>query len=315
MSEIKLSIIVPIYNMEKFTGGVLNQFVKQNTDDIEVIIVNDGSTDGTLEALKNQNFPNNFKIISYEKNGGVSYARNQAINVAKGDYVTFVDADDAVVDDFIQRIKNDIKSNKDMYVYEEGINSKSTKAEILINHPGLYNGKVYKLDLINKNDIRYDTKLRVAEDLLFNMKCLSNANTFEIEDYNIYKYLKPNSVYTFNAKNLANETEFHREMIKALKPYSDLKSVINTYSIRGVLFLTDRYFGQLPNHNKDVSLWKSSQKFKKFILSNNYTNYFSNNSNRMSKRDKLIFWLIKHRYYFLSLVTSLAIDKLKGIKR
>ena len=92
----KVSIIVPVYNVEEYLERCLDSLVNQTLKDIEIIIVNDGSTDGSKEKI--QKYINKYKNIVYleKENGGLSSARNYGIPYAKGEYIGFVDSDDYV---------------------------------------------------------------------------------------------------------------------------------------------------------------------------------------------------------------------------
>ena len=97
MSKVKVSIVVPIYNLEKYIPRCLDALVNQTLEDIEIILVNDGSKDGSKEiAMKyTEKYPN--KIVYLEKqNGGLSDARNYGMKHTNGDYIAFLDSDDYV---------------------------------------------------------------------------------------------------------------------------------------------------------------------------------------------------------------------------
>ena len=93
---VKVSVIVPVYNVDKYLEECLDSIVNQTLNDIEIICVNDGSTDGSLKILEDYaSKDDRIKIITQE-NGGLSVARNTGIDVAKGEYLSFVDSDDFI---------------------------------------------------------------------------------------------------------------------------------------------------------------------------------------------------------------------------
>ena len=112
----KVSVIVPCYNVEKYIRKCAETLVNQTLDDIEIIFVNDGSTDGTDEIIKEykKNYPK--KVVHLEKeNGGLSDARNFALPFAKGEYIAFVDSDDYVELNMYQEMYDIAKKeNSDM---------------------------------------------------------------------------------------------------------------------------------------------------------------------------------------------------------
>ena len=100
-----LSVIVPVYNVEKYLGANLDSLLNQTYENIEIIAVNDGSKDSSFDILKNyqKKYPNKLKIIN-QANGGISNARNNGLKEAKGDYITFVDSDDFVDRDMCRKM-------------------------------------------------------------------------------------------------------------------------------------------------------------------------------------------------------------------
>lgn len=109
----KFSIIIPVYNAEKYIRKCLDSIKNQTFKDYEVIIVNDGSTDNSLNILKEYNY----KVIN-QKNSGPSIARNKAIKEAKGEYILFVDSDDYIDKDMLEKINSKTKNNPDVIRYQ-----------------------------------------------------------------------------------------------------------------------------------------------------------------------------------------------------
>lgn len=112
----KFSIIIPVYNVEKYLEQCLNSVLNQTFADYEVICVNDGSTDGSLIILNNFSKKNvRFQVISQE-NGGLSDARNAGIKAAKGDYIFLLDSDDWIVENALEILNENI-GNQDFIVF------------------------------------------------------------------------------------------------------------------------------------------------------------------------------------------------------
>ena len=107
MDNIDVSVIVPVYNLSQYIGQTLNSIINQDFDNYEIIVIDDGSTDDSLdvihETLKNTNIPH--KII-HQRNGGVSVARNNGIEVSRGEYVVFVDGDDCILENHLSSLYN-----------------------------------------------------------------------------------------------------------------------------------------------------------------------------------------------------------------
>lgn len=106
----KLSIIIPAYNVQEYIVEALDSVFNQVTDDEEVILINDGSTDATLDLAKTFEKNSNYKIIS-TSNKGLSSARNLGVKHANGEYIYFFDSDDVLSINFVKKIKKSIKNN------------------------------------------------------------------------------------------------------------------------------------------------------------------------------------------------------------
>ena len=104
MGNVKISIIVPVFNVEKYLSECLNSLINQTLKDIEIICVDDGSTDSSPSILEEfRNKDERIKVIRQE-NSGVSVARNNGLAIAQGEYVGFVDSDDWVDADFFEKL-------------------------------------------------------------------------------------------------------------------------------------------------------------------------------------------------------------------
>lgn len=117
---IKISVIVPVYNMSKYLNKCLDSLVNQTFKDYEIIIINDGSTDNSLDIIKE--YKNRYPdlIIYYDnQNQGISKTRNQGIEVSKGEYIMFIDSDDYVDTTILEKAyKKAINDNLDMVVFD-----------------------------------------------------------------------------------------------------------------------------------------------------------------------------------------------------
>lgn len=188
-NKILLSIIIPTYNRNESLIRLLQVLQPQITNEVEVIVVDDHS-DNELKL----EFPTWLKYIRLEENsGGASIPRNKGLDIAKGEYITFIDSDDLVSDDYIETILEKTKEDWDFcYISWQG---KSNKVIIRDTAPTwnccVWNS-VYKRDLIG--DKRFDPKLKMAEDYDFNRKVRNGkkANITKILYY--YNEDTPNSL-------------------------------------------------------------------------------------------------------------------------
>lgn len=109
--EIKVSVIVPVYNVEKYLGICLDSITKQTLKEIEIICVNDGSTDNSFDILENRSKEDTRIVIFTQKNKKLGGARNTGMREAKGDYIAFVDSDDWIAPDFLEKLYNAAKKH------------------------------------------------------------------------------------------------------------------------------------------------------------------------------------------------------------
>lgn len=205
---IKVSVIVPVYNQEKRLHRCMDSLVNQTLDDMELIVINDGSTDKSLKILNEykEKYPEKIKLITRE-NKGISATRNEGLSIAKGKYVGFVDSDDYVELDMYEKLYNKIEQEKcdivicnykmfyencDEIIYQN-LNLKFDKTN-LENMPELVNkidfspwNKIYKRKLWNGVKYPLNTKY---EDLEAVLKVFAKAKEISyVEDY-LYNYLQ-----------------------------------------------------------------------------------------------------------------------------
>ncbi|MEG1311454.1 MAG: glycosyltransferase [Romboutsia sp.] len=195
-----ISVIVPIYNVEQYLPKCIESIINQTINDIEIILVNDGSTDNSGEIADNYAKNDQRIKVIHKENGGQGSARNKGIDIAKGEYIGFVDSDDWVDLDMYEKLyKNAKEENLDIAVCSRKIWSEDNelgftlevKNEIvnnvikdvpnyIINYL-LYSytvstcNKIYKSKIIKKSNILFDSVENIgSEDALFNYCLLLN---------------------------------------------------------------------------------------------------------------------------------------------
>ena len=176
----KYSIIIPVFNSEKYLKECIESVLEQTYKKIEVIIVNDGSDDSSENIIKRYAKKDNRIIYLEQKNEGVSAARNLGIRSATGKWITFIDSDDTVSETYIEYVDKLISNlDIDMFMYgakhteNTGKLFKVTKSDIAEfcmdenKTAGYVWNKFFKKDVIIDNNIKFDTQISVCEDLLF----------------------------------------------------------------------------------------------------------------------------------------------------
>lgn len=259
MEEIKVSIIVPVYNVEKYLRQCLDSAVGQTLKGIEIIAVNDGSTDGSLYILQEYKKKyNNFFIIN-QKNKGLSAARNSGLSNAKGKYVYFLDSDDYIdkslceicytecEKDKLDSITFDaevfydndelIKNNKFNYNRKGKVPSNVMMGlqfyELLLRRKS-YKSSVwlffYKRDFLIKNDIKFYPNI-LHEDEMFTSKILFYCNKIKyISNALFFRRVRENSIMT-SSKSIKNALGYYTvaEELQKLYKYKIKSNIIKKH--------------------------------------------------------------------------------------
>lgn len=218
----KISIIIPVFNMEKYLGFCLKSIAEQTYQDFEVLMVDDGSTDGGLSLLEKQSDTDNRFVAFSKNNEGVSSARNFGLSKATGEWIMFVDPDDFLAHDALERMiaktTSDVdiiscccqvirrngselsadhffphdfqaKSEKDKEpLYFQLLDSSYGQPAKAITAIGVPWGKLYRHDFLINNKLSFDVSLKRAQDNSFNMYAFHQARTIVYLDLPLYFY-------------------------------------------------------------------------------------------------------------------------------
>lgn len=213
-----VSIIVPVYNCEKYLEECITSLINQDYPNIEIILVNDGSKDNSGQICDYYAGKDNRVRVIHKKNEGVSSARNRGIAEAKGTWLTFVDADDWVTTDYISSMYFYVDNQTDLVIgrtiafrdnkkmpdgyrgLEVEIFSLERKKELFMSifndniklmkfpHISTCSAKLIRLSVVRSNNISYSKDLKYYEDALFNMQLISLSHVVKMIDKEIYMY-------------------------------------------------------------------------------------------------------------------------------
>lgn len=210
----KISIIVPVYNTEQYFPRCLNSILSQSFTDFELLLVDDGSTDGSGAICEAYADKDDRIRVFHKENGGVSSARNLGLDEAKGEWICFVDSDDEMLPNGLQTLANGISDEVDIVMggYEEvdefGVMSQvvpehrsfrlNKRHSIITQYAGCglwgrYWGylwvRLLKRDIVNRYNIRFDANIAIKEDTLFVMQyvCRSKGIT-QVTTDPVYRY-------------------------------------------------------------------------------------------------------------------------------
>jgi glycosyltransferase involved in cell wall biosynthesis len=212
MTSPKISIIMPVWNVENYLRRSLDSVCGQTLRDIEVITINDCSPDNSLAILQEYAAKDDrVKVINFTENRGVSVARNAGLDAATGEFLGFVDPDDAVELKFyetlyrkaIERGADIVNGNRKQFDYEgkevlgaQNYHVRFWEAQIL----GTFWTGIYRTSIIRDNGIRFPEDLTMAEDLVFLYHAMFKANKILSSDFVYYCYFRrPDSAYTENS--------------------------------------------------------------------------------------------------------------------
>lgn len=263
----KISVIVPVYQAEKYLSECINSILKQTLFEFELIIINDGSTDNSGKICNELAHKDSRIKVIHKNNRGPSSARNSGIREAKGNYIGFVDSDDVIEKNMFRELYDlAVKEDADIVAcgYKEinfisGIRKKFTKPygnerilegikikekfeELLLeNHilgyPSMCN-KLYKKSFIHNNHLLIKENIKVAEDQCFNTEAFLKANKICSIPFPFYNYRR------INERSIMNT-----EKIKSLPDH--------LLARKEILFI-------LKNHNIDFEIFKHCLQYENF---------------------------------------------------
>lgn len=213
-SNLLLSVIIPVYNSEKTLFNCINSVLSQNFSNFEIIVIDDGSTDNSFKIVEQFN-SDKIKYIKI-KNHGVAYARNLGIKISCGKYLTFIDSDDYINENYFESLQRIFEEDKfDVYLCgitignnqkflnrNAGIQGYFEKQKLFTHYTDkIYNSgvfclvtnKVYKRDIIIKNRINFPLKFTMGEDLNFNIQYFNFCKTFYFESNYYYAHIESES--------------------------------------------------------------------------------------------------------------------------
>lgn len=328
MMEFKplVSIIIPVYNAAKTLNITLQSLLSQNYDNIELIFINDCSSDDSLEILdefRNLN-SNRFKIsiISHSTNSGVAVARNTGLDVASGDYIYYVDADDYIVESAILRlVEKAQKENLDIVGCQWFLSFKSNSRKM--SQPNfssnfqaidlMFLGKMrwnlwlflVKRDLYENNHIRFIPRMNMGEDAMVMVKLFFYAQKVGLLDDYLYHYNQ-------NTESSLTKTYSEINYQEVTSNVQEIESFINSNSKDEVLRDSINFLKlniKLPllvsNNRKNYERWNTW-----FVEANDYI--FKNKSS--SYRTKFLEYAAKKKmYFFLDAYYSIVIKFVYGI--
>lgn len=345
---IKISIIVPIYNADKYLNRCIDSLLNQTLKDIEIILVNDGSNDKSPSICNEYKIKDSRIVVIHKQNAGVSSARNTGIKEARGKYIAFVDADDYVNSDMCNSMFNNIeKTNADMCVSNYII--RKAEKELVVNHklkesiilreniidkivPSIICGEdlknknnlvkfrgpvmyLYKKDTLVNYNLEFKVGLPIGEDFLFNISYMLKINKLAVDQGSYYHYCinEESAIHTYRKDYWEIRKILISEikyLIKDQKIYASCKSRIN-FMIMNYLIAS---IVQICNNALITSTDKLSA-IKKITQDGLTENTLSKLSiKRISVRNFILLYLIKKKKNKIIYIYMLSVNRLINVK-
>ncbi|MBR4035962.1 MAG: glycosyltransferase family 2 protein [Oscillospiraceae bacterium] len=256
-----VSVIIPVYNGRNYLPDIVKCLQKQTCKDMEIIIVNDGSTDNSYElAVKLAETDDRIKVLT-QPNRGPGAARNTGLQAATGEYITFVDADDRLPEDYIQALVTaiadsdccicglEITDNRDKNISVSACEGRYTTAQFMqlalkgdVSPVIAFSGPVNRLwraDVIKNNGVCFDTSYRYGEDTVFNLTVLHHCTQVTVTDKTSYIAVEyPSSLSRSFSPDRFNAYKAIREKLYSITAADD------SVKINIAQYLTDNFLAR-----------------------------------------------------------------------
>ena len=304
-----VSIIVPVYNAENVLGYCLNSIISQTYVNLEVLVINDGSTDNSLEICENYaKIDSRIKVINV-KNGGVSKARNIGIENATGDYIQFVDSDDVIAQDMTENLVKSLETytadivfcgmkvieTDEEYTYGKVIDvfsSEKMGSECVIvadnffkEFPGILFdtvilegpcNRLYVANIIKNNGIFFPEDVSLGEDFLFNLQYYSLCEQFVFLSQSYYFYMQK-AGDSLTKRYRADLLENKLNLLKAYKSFMDQKkSWTENGKVQFANYCVGYFISALKNLFHEECNMKESEKKKQISSIINHSMFREN---------------------------------------
>ena len=303
-----ISIIVPVYNVEDYLKACLDSIINQTYKNLEIILVDDGSIDESGKICDEYAAKDNRVKVIHNENRGVSHSRNCGLDIAKGEYILFIDSDDTVKNNYVFEMVKEVREKDYDLIVSNIIDVFDTESRIRIkNIEGLTGDirkdfyklrmllrvpvvKLYKKSIINKYNIRFSENMKVSEDQVFNFEYYSQIKSYKFIDYSGYNYFHrkvfslsksfDQKAFCSQIKKLQLEKRFFENNNVINKEYIYTNSCLEIISM--YIFLSDQNSGYFDFKERVL-------KIKKMMYGAEYYNNI---------KQKIALLLLKYNFIF-----------------
>lgn len=329
MNKKLVSIIVPVYNVEKYLRRCVESIIDQTYYNLEIILVDDGSTDKSGVFCDKYARKDSRVIVHHQENQGVSVARNKGIELATGDWIMFVDGDDWLAKDTFEKITHRIDESVDVCLFTyakvysqrkdiigyKGKKNKLSKEDFIIFQKWIFNQylfkedyaisspwcKVYRKEFIKKYNIQFDKEIKIGEDKLFNLKVFEYAEKGMYIDECFYNYRinEASRINRYSPNTVKNIETMLEAMQNFLDKYEKNKEFDEVYNIRISMSMMYYVLLDLCNSNNKKSYQERKRDFFQIVQKKRYATALKNvKSSIFPIRQRVLFVFIKYKLFF-----------------
>lgn len=264
-----VSVVIPVYNSEKHLKECITSILNQTYRNVEIILINDGSTDKSGELCENFKKNDSRIKVLHQKNLGPSAARNKGINIALGKYIQFVDSDDHLNLNMIEKLV--LSMNPSIQLVISGITiirnengeqnikkfapaiSGNYKSEKFINHFGeLYKSnlinspcnKLYRTEILREFDIHFKEDVKMGEDLLFNLNYLQRTSKIGLIKDELYNYMIYSNPSSLSGGYIKDYFENQQMLFDSLRKFLNIN---NDYSVKNRDLIEEAFTNSIIN--------------------------------------------------------------------
>lgn len=255
----KVSIIIPCYNQEKYVAEAINSALRQTFKDIEIVCVNDGSTDNSVEIIKSfENKYKNFIFLNNEENRGVIYSRNFAIKNCNGTYILPLDADDIIEPTYVEKAVKILDNNPNIGIVY-------CKAKIFGNYDKYWNLKPFnKSDILYENCIFCSAIFRKSDFL--KIGGYNNNMKYGCEDYDLWLSFIEQGLEVFQINEILFSYRQYDETSRTTISLKNKKEIWNNLIKNHInLYLNDENFLERLIFSNPIKTNKKYKKYKKMF--------------------------------------------------
>lgn len=327
----KVSVILPIYNAEKYLEECVDSILNQTYSNLQIILVNDGSKDNSWKICQKLKSKDSRIEIFSQKNSGVSVARNKGLDIADGKWIMFVDPDDIldikIIQELLSKMNDQIdivacscygffdKNNKEIAHFFKGnqlfksnnkidlflqlMNVSYKQSGNIFTAIGVPWGKIYRRSFIEKYKLRFDPKLRRMQDNIFNMYSFYYSRSVFYLDKPLYFY-RLDHIKKYNKKNLQNIKQIYMPVIKAryecihkLHIYN-IPQIYEGYVNEAAKMFLSIINGMVITGSASSIIKKESDKLRSYPI---FSLIFNNKNKLKNSKTKVGIYLISHRMF------------------